>query len=146
MSGGRFAACARREHAVCAPPGRSARRRCVRAHAQLDVAQLDTARRWRKPQRADPAHERAVGTFVDMSNPSYDRLTADDLRHNLAIMFQPSIVGDDELLQRVLVSASIDFVRCNVTERRVRNAAAKLHDEIAPHVERLIEMMRIVAE
>ena len=68
-------------------------------------------------------------------------MNADDVRHSLRIGFQPSITSSPDTLAAVTASMAATFVAEGVTVRRVRNAAAQLHNSTAPYVEALIAAM-----
>ena len=64
-------------------------------------------------------------------------MTADDLRATLNLIFQPAIVHDERLLARVWTHSASTLASYGVTERRLRNAAAKVNVDPAL-IERLI--------
>ena len=69
---------------------------------------------------------------------SGDRLTAEDMRAVLTLLFQPAIVHDERLLARVWTHSASSLAHDGATERRLRNAAAKV-DVDPVLLERLIE-------
>lgn len=50
--------------------------------------------------------------------------SADDLRHGLAIAFQPAVLHDEDMLTRVIAEVARNFVDDGVTDRRITNALA----------------------
>ena len=65
---------------------------------------------------------------------------AHDLRFTLAISFQPAITQSGDLVSQVIANLATDFAAAGVTERRVRNAVAKMDFDPA-HLERLVKAL-----
>jgi hypothetical protein len=73
----------------------------------------------------------ATPTFAELCERAESRsyalkLSAADLRHTLALMFQPAIADSAEMLTETLLRTAVNLRSAGVTERRLRNAASTL--------------------
>jgi hypothetical protein len=89
-----------------------------------------------RPETAPLAEDQAPA-----APPETETIDADDLGAALRIAFQPATTGDPERLELLTRELADKLRAAGVTVKRVRTAAAKLPDEQAHCVDRLVNLL-----